>query len=101
LQTEVLIFQHVLIRRLRDETDSKNRSLGFVQKLHFPFGVLLELSGNAADDTGANTGQLFPGGIVIGKFLALIGSAGKTAVSNAKKIERHGVTRCMKAAPGL
>jgi hypothetical protein len=38
---------------------------------------------------------------VIGKFLALIGSAGKTAVSDAKKIERHGVTRCMKAALGL
>ena len=31
---------------------------------------------------------------MIGKFLALIGSAGKAAVSDAKKIERHGVTRC-------
>jgi hypothetical protein len=90
-----------MVERLRYQADSENRPLGFVQKLHFPFGILLEFSGNAADDAGANAGQLFPGGIVISKFGALIGSAGKAAVSDAKKIERHGMTRCVKAAPGL
>jgi hypothetical protein len=62
---------------------------------------LLELSRNAADKSGANAGQLFPGGFVIGKFGALITRAADAAVSDAKKIERHGMTRCMKAAPGL
>jgi hypothetical protein len=38
---------------------------------------------------------------VIGKFSALIASAGEAAVSDSEKIERHGVTRRMKAAPGL
>jgi len=66
-----------------------------------PFGILLEFSGNAADDTGANAGQFFPGGIVIGKVGALIASAGEAAVPDPKKIERHGMTQCVKAAPGL
>jgi hypothetical protein len=66
-----------------------------------PFGILLEFSGNAADDTGANAGQLFPGGIVIGKFSALIAGAGEAAVPDPEKIERHGMTQCVTAAPGL
>ena len=90
----------VLVGRLRHEADAEHRFPGFVQKLHFPFGILLQLAGNAADNTGANAGHLFPGRIVIGKLGALIGRAADGAVSDAKEIERHGVTRCVKAAPG-
>jgi hypothetical protein len=61
---------------------------------------LLELSGNAADDTGAHAGQFFPGGLVIREFLAFIGRTADGAISDAKEIERHGVSRCMKAALG-
>jgi hypothetical protein len=89
------------VRRFHHQADSENRSFGLIQKLHLPFGVLLEFSGNAADDPGTNAGQLFPGGMVIGKFGALIARAGEAAVADPKKIERHGMTRCVKAAPGL
>jgi hypothetical protein len=51
-----------------------------------PFGILLEFPGNAADDTGANAGQLLPGGVVIGKFSALIAGAGEAAVPDPEKI---------------
>ena len=90
-----------LIQRFRDKTNSKNRFFGLVQKLHLPFGVFLEFAGNAADHIAANAGQLFPGGIAVGKFGAVIGSPGVPAISDAKKIERHGMHRCVKAAPGL
>ncbi len=62
-------------------------------KLHFPFGIRLELAGNSADDVGANAGQLVPCGVATGKLDTLIGSAGIAAISDTKEIERHGITR--------
>jgi hypothetical protein len=80
-----------LFQRFRHEADSKNRPPGLVQEFHLPFGILFELAGNAADDIGANAGQLAPGGIAISKLGAGIGSAGVATISNAKEKERHGM----------
>src|SRR5665647_3616553 len=80
------------ILRFRDKPNSENRLLGTVQKLHLPFAVLLEVAGDAADHIAAHAGQFFPGGIAIGMLGAKIGGAGILAISDAKKIERHGVT---------
>ena len=90
-----------LVQGLADKTNSEDRLLGLVQKLHLPFGVFLEFAGNAADHIAANAGQLFPRGNPVGKLDALFGGAGVFAISDAKKIERHGTYQYMRAIPGL
>ena len=88
------------IQRFPYEADAKDRSFGFVQKLHLLFGIFREFAGNAADHIAANTGQLFPGDTAVGKFSAVVGSAGILAISDTKKIQRHGVNQCAVAASG-
>jgi hypothetical protein len=73
-----------VVQRLRHEADSKNRPPGLVQEFHFPLGILFELAGNAADDIGANAGQLASCGVAISKLDAGIRSAGVATISNAK-----------------
>ena len=90
-----------LIQRFRHQSNSENRLFGLVQKLHLPLGVFVEFAGDAADHIAANAGQLFPCSFAVGKFGAVIGSAGVAAISDAEEIERHGYNRCMKAAPSL
>ncbi|KGJ66229.1 hypothetical protein BJA5080_02848 [Bradyrhizobium diazoefficiens SEMIA 5080] len=55
-----------------------------------PFGVFLELAGDASGHVGAGAGHLLPGQIAIGKFRRLVRTAGIAAVSDSKEIERHG-----------
>lgn len=61
-----------LIQRFRDQTNSENRLLRRVQKLHLPFAVFLEFAGNAADHIAANAGEFFPGCIAVGELCAEI-----------------------------
>src|SRR5258708_21879860 len=79
-----------LLHRLRDKADSKNRLFGLVEELHLPFSVLLEVTRNAADEIAANAGQFCPSCIAVGKLGATVSRTGKTAISDAEKIERHG-----------
>jgi hypothetical protein len=88
-----------LVPRFRDDADAKQRPFGLVQKLHLPLGVLLEFTRNAADHVAANGGQLFPGGIVIGKLGAVIARPGIGAVLNVKEIERHGTAPMHRGCP--
>ena len=76
--------------RLRDQPNAKHRPFGFVQKLHLPFGVFCEVPRDAAHEFTANFSHFCPGRTVVGKFDAAVGRAGKMAILNAKKIERHG-----------
>ena len=44
----------ILGERLSHDTDSKHRLFGFVQDLHLPIGVLIQLAGDAADQVAAD-----------------------------------------------
>jgi hypothetical protein len=77
------------VQRFRHDPDAENRPLGLVEQFHLPLGVLLELAGNSGRHLGTGAGQCFPRGIAIGTFRSLFGGAGKFAVSDTKKIERH------------
>ena len=83
------MLENHLIQRFRDQTNSENRLLRRVQKLHPPFLVFLELAGNAADYIAAHAGQLFPGSIAIGELGAAIAGARVPAIGDAKVIQRH------------
>src|SRR5712672_623174 len=80
-----------LARRFRDQTYSEDRLSGLVEQLHLPLTVLLEFSGNAADDIAADAGQLLPGRVTVGKLGAVIARSGVAAILDAKEIERHGM----------
>jgi hypothetical protein len=94
-----LAVRMALLHRLRDKANSKNRPFGFVQKPHLPFSVLLEVTRNAADEIAANAGQFCPSCIVVGKLGATVRRAGKTAISDAEKIERHGEKPMLRLRP--
>ena len=50
----------------RHEADTKDGFPGFVQEFHLPLRVFRKMACDRADHAGANGGQLFPGGILIG-----------------------------------
>jgi hypothetical protein len=86
--------------RFRDQPNAKHGLFGFVQKLHLPFCVFSEVSGDAANEFTANFCHFCPGCLVASKFDGVTGRAGKTAISDAKKIERHGGKTNAGAAQG-
>ena len=49
-----------------------NRLLGFVQKLHLPFGILLQAARKAAEEVAADVRHLAPGGLAAFEFGSLI-----------------------------
>lgn len=79
-----------LIERFRHDADAEDRLFRFIEEFHLPLGVLLQFAGDTTDDIGACTGQLVPGGVAVGALGADVRGAGELAISNAKKIERHG-----------
>jgi hypothetical protein len=82
-------FWSAAVQRIRDQANPKNRLLTLVQELHLPLRILAELAADSANHLGTGTGQLLPGGVVVGKFNALLRRTGITAISNPKEIERH------------
>ena len=78
-----------LTRRLHDETDSEYGLFGLVQKLHMPFGVLLETARDAAEEIAANLGHLGPRRFAALELGALFGSAGIATMADAEEIQRH------------
>src|SRR5215218_10630272 len=72
-----------------DKTNPENRHLGFVQKLHLPFGVLFQAARKTAEEVAADLGHLGPGGLAAFEFGSLIGRACIVAVADPKKIQRH------------
>jgi hypothetical protein len=77
------------LQRLPNKTNAKNWLFGLVQQFHLPFVILFEITGNTANKIAADIGQLLPGGIMIGQCDTAAIRAGKTAIRNAKDIERH------------
>jgi hypothetical protein len=90
-----------LFERLSDKANSEQWLFGLVQKLHLPFSVLFEVARHAADEVATDIGHLRPGLISIGEVEAAIRGAGKTAISDPEKIERHGEKPMLEAAQGL
>jgi hypothetical protein len=80
----------VSLQRFPNKANAKNWLFGLVQQFHLPFVILFEITGDTADKIAANIGQLLPSGIMIGQCDAAASRAGKTAILNAEKIERHG-----------
>src|SRR3954447_21312506 len=78
-----------LTKGFGDKTNPENRLLGFVQKLHLPFGILFQAARKAAEEVAANLGHLGPGSLAAFKFGPLIGRACIAAVADPKKIQRH------------
>jgi hypothetical protein len=72
-----------------DKANPENRFLGFVQKLHPPFGVLFQATRKTAEQVAADLGHLGPGGLAAFEFGSLIGRTGIAAVADPKKIQRH------------
>ena len=70
--------------RFRDEADSEHRLLGLVQKLHLPFGILLEAARNAAEKVAADLGHLGPGRLAALEFGSLIGRAGLAGTARSE-----------------
>src|SRR5882672_5672945 len=89
-----------LADRFRDKANPEHRLFGLVQKLHLPFGVLLQAARNAAEQVAADLGHLGPGGLAALEFGSLIGRACEAAVADPKKIQRHDDPVCW-TAPSL
>jgi hypothetical protein len=83
--------QHIhLADGFPDQADPEHRLPGLVEKLHLPFGILLEAARDAAKQVAADPGHLGPGGFAAFEFRSLVGRACETAVANPEKIQRHG-----------
>src|SRR5207302_5126495 len=81
--------ERALTNRFGDKTNSEDRLLRLVQKLHLPFGVLFQAARKAAEEVATDLGHLGPGGLAAFKFGPLIGRACIAAVADPKKIQRH------------
>src|SRR5260370_27667260 len=78
-----------LADRFSDEADPEHRLLGLVQKLHLPFGILLQAARNAAEKVAADLGHLGPGRLAPLEFGSLIGRACVATMADPENIQRH------------
>src|SRR6266404_5718303 len=81
--------ENALADRFRHEANPEHRLLGFVQKLHLPFGILLQAARNAAEKVAADLGHLGPGRLAALEFGSLIGRACVATMADPEKIQRH------------
>lgn len=87
------------VQRFGNDPDAEDGPLRFIEQLHMPLGILLELAGNACRHVGTGAGQRLPGSIVVGAFGPEFGRAGVTTISDTEKIERHTFDSRLLAAP--
>ena len=79
---------------LSQEADPEDRFFGLVlEQFHLPLRVFGEMARDRADHVGANAGQLFPRGILIGQFGAMALHAAVAAAPDAEIVQRHGRNR--------
>jgi hypothetical protein len=76
----------ILFERFSYEANAEDRLFGCVQEFHLPFGVLLEVARDAADQVFADFGDLSPRRITVCKVKGVVGRAGVAATANTKII---------------